>query len=87
MSAHEFGTTVDISHAGFAAPDSLPTGAWPELELPMLDSVGKEHTTVLQAALGRALLALKEQGVLVVMMENGQPVYHLTVARPLAGRG
>ena len=87
VSAHEFGTTVDISHAGFAAPDSLPAGAWPELELPMLDSVGKGHTTVLQAALGRALLALKEQGLLVVMMENGQPVYHLTVARPLAERG
>jgi hypothetical protein len=47
----------------------------------MLESVGKAHAKVLQAELGRAIVELRDDGALHVMMENQQPVYHMTVAR------
>ncbi len=79
VSAHEFGTTVDVSHERFAAPAGLAGG---EMEAEVLDSIGKEHAKVLQAELGRALAELRDAGALHVMMENKQPVYHMTLARP-----
>ncbi|WP_420125475.1 DUF5715 family protein [Longimicrobium sp.] len=92
-SAHQFGTTVDVSHERFAVPAgpraaagaaSAPVaGAW-ELEAEMLEQVGKEHARALQAELGRALTELREAGAVHVMMENKQPVYHFTLARPFA---
>ncbi len=51
----------------------------------MLDEVGKEHAKVLQAELGRAIAEMRTQGALHVMMENKQPVYHMTVARRFTG--
>jgi Family of unknown function (DUF5715) len=90
ISAHQFGTTVDVSHERFAVPAgpragsgaaSAPIeGAW-ELEAEMLEEVGKEHARALQAELGRALTELREAGAIHVMMENKQPVYHFTLAR------
>jgi hypothetical protein len=91
-SAHEFGTTVDVSHERFAVAAEAP-GAVPrapeerEMETEMLEEVGKEHSRALQAALGRAIASLRDEGALHVMMENRQPVYHMTVARPLATSG
>jgi hypothetical protein len=84
-SAHEFGTTVDVSHERFAvpAPAADATGAW-EMEAEVLEELGKENARVLQAELGRALAEMRDQGVLHVMMENKQPVYHFTLARPFA---
>jgi hypothetical protein len=41
----------------------------------------------LQALLGRALIALEDAGVLVTVMERGQPVFHTTAARRLAETG
>jgi hypothetical protein len=84
-SSHEFGTTVDVSHERFAAPapDAAKVG-W-ELEAEMLDEVGQEHAKVLQAELGRAIAEMRTQGALHVMMENKQPVYHMTVARRFTG--
>lgn len=81
-SAHEFGTTVDVSHERFAvpAPDRGVQG-W-EMEAEMLEEVGKDHARVLQAELGRALAELRDAGAVHVMMENRQPVYHFTLARP-----
>lgn len=76
VSAHEFGTTVDVSHERFAVPDST-SGA----ESEMLEELGKEHSRALQAELGRAILEFKERGALRVMMEDRQPVYHMTVAQ------
>ncbi|HEX2079594.1 MAG TPA: DUF5715 family protein [Longimicrobium sp.] len=80
-SAHEFGTTVDVSHERFAAPAPDPARMGWEMEAEMLDEVGKEHARVLQAELGRAIAEMRAQGALHVMMENKQPVYHMTVAR------
>jgi hypothetical protein len=87
-SAHEFGTTVDVSHERFAVP-APPAGAaaalW-EIEADTLEEVGKEHAKVLQAILGRAIAEMRDAGMLFVMMENKQPVYHMTLARPFTGR-
>jgi len=87
VSAHEFGTTVDVSHERFAVPaDPRPAGdAALEHEREMLEAVGKEHAKVLQAELGRAIAELRDQHALHVMMENMQPVYHMTVARRFPG--
>ena len=75
-SAHEFGTTVDVSHERFAVPADRVEG-----ETEMLETVGKEHAKVLQAELGRAIAGLRDERALHVMMENMQPVYHMTIAR------
>ncbi|HEV2149912.1 MAG TPA: DUF5715 family protein, partial [Longimicrobiaceae bacterium] len=89
-SAHEFGTTADVSHERFAVPAEAPAGAsrppaLREAEVEMLEEVGKEHSRVLQAELGRAIAAMRDEGALHVMMENRQPVYHMTVARRFPG--
>lgn len=93
-SAHQFGTTVDVSHERFAVPAgpragggaaAAPVaGAW-DLEAEMLEEVGKEHARALQAELGRALTELRSAGAIHVMMENKQPVYHFTLARRWTG--
>jgi hypothetical protein len=75
VSAHEYGTTLDVSHTKFAAPPG------PEAEAELLEDLGEANWRILQAELGRALLELRRDGLLMVMMENGQPVYHMTVAR------
>jgi hypothetical protein len=82
VSAHEFGTTIDVSHERFAVPATLEGG---EMEVELLEEVGKEHAKVLQAELGRAIAAMRDQRALHVMMEDQQPVYHMTVARPFTG--
>lgn len=92
VSAHEFGTTVDVSYARFAvpAPDPALAGVVPApilaMEAEMLEEVGKQQAQVLRAELGRAIADLRRAGALMVMMENGQPVYHMTVARQLSSR-
>jgi hypothetical protein len=88
VSAHEFGTTVDVSHERFAVP-AAPWVAHGDprlagLQVEMLEEVGREHSRVLQAELGRAIWEMRQDGALHVMMENAQPVYHMTVARRLA---
>jgi hypothetical protein len=90
VSAHEFGTTVDVSHERFG----LPAGPWaaageprvPELEAEALEAAEKEHGRILQAELGRAIRELRGEGALHVMMEDAQPVYHMTVARSSRAR-
>jgi hypothetical protein len=83
VSAHEFGTTIDVSHERFAVPAETPAPAPPgrEMEVEMLEEVGKEHARALQAELGRAIQDLRKHGALKVMMEDRQPVYHMTVAK------
>jgi hypothetical protein len=90
VSAHEFGTTLDVSHERFAVPaDAWPESAGgaaaaPEIErmrVRVLEEIGREHSRVLQAELGRAIIGMRDGGALLVMMEDRQPVYHMTVAR------
>lgn len=84
VSAHEFGTTLDVSHERFAVPAEpglLESPAAWRMEMEMLEEVGKENAKALQAELGRAISELRGRGALLVMMENAQPVYHMTMAR------
>ena len=88
-SAHQFATTVDVSHERFATPappppDSLTAedAAWMSaMEAGALEDVEEEHHRMLQAALGRAILQMRDESMLHVMMENLQPDYHMTRAR------
>ncbi len=50
-----------------------------------LDSVADKHSSALQAALGRVLITMRKEGMLLVMMERQQAVYHITVARRFRG--
>lgn len=43
------------------------------------------HERQLKALMGRVLIELEDEGTLIVVMERGQPVYHITVAENLAG--
>ncbi|HEX2191299.1 MAG TPA: DUF5715 family protein [Longimicrobiaceae bacterium] len=92
VSAHEFGTTLDVSHVRFAPPAAaalvVEVPSAPELtpqfrvvEATVLEEVGRERAVALQGELGRVLGEMREEGKLRVMMERRQPVYHMTVAR------
>jgi len=92
VSAHEFGTTLDVSHVRFTAPlaselrAEVPgspeeTQAFRAVEAAVLAELARLNAQALQAELGRAIAELREEGKLRVMMERRQPVYHMTVAR------
>ena len=92
VSAHEVGTSVDIARAHFSAPDisELPgnvasapslTPRLRQIEAAALDEAAEKHSSALQAALGRVLLQMREEGKLLVIMERRQAVYHITVAK------
>ncbi|PAP78080.1 DUF5715 family protein [Rubrivirga marina] len=51
-----------------------------------LDRLAADYPSRLTAALGRALIELEDEGVLAVVRERRQPVYHVTVARRLVPR-
>lgn len=92
VSAHEFGTTLDIARAHFSAPApdeiqrEIPSGpaVAPQVQqiaAAALDSLAVKHSSALQAALGRVLVDMRKEGNLLVMMERRQAVYHITLAR------
>lgn len=88
VSAHEFGTTVDVSYERFAVPAgprdtaaASPPVPW-EMEAAMLEQTAKANGRAIQALLGRSIAELRAEGALLVMMENGQTVFHFTVAKP-----
>ena len=89
-SAHEFGTTVDVAYRRFAAPFDA-TSVQADTINTMIDSVlvktAFNRGTELQAVLGRVIASMRSEGKLMVMMEKQQPVYHMTVARPLVSPG
>jgi hypothetical protein len=96
QSTHEYGTTLDVAYASFAAPAELrleldATGAdWlgPRLEqiaAAQLETVAARNSLELRAILGLVMLELQSEGVAMVTLERLQPVYHFTVARRLAG--
>jgi len=83
VSSHEFGTTMDVSHERFAVPAHLRTAGTgaEEMEADSLEAIGKENAKAMEAELGRAILEMRSEGLMYVMMENLQPVYHMTVRR------
>jgi hypothetical protein len=90
VSAHQFGTTLDVSHLRFAAPaNPLPDSGVAAASDPRvaqlyalaLDTVAVHNASALSAILGRVIQEMKSEGKLLVMMERQQAVYHMTVAR------
>jgi hypothetical protein len=95
VSAHEFGTTVDIPYTAFAPPAELPPalrvdgppGLQPYLERMAaltLESVSARKSRELQKVLGDVLREAQADGIVLVTFERFQPVFHVTVARALA---
>lgn len=95
-STHQYGTTVDVTYASFRAPMEpsiefdLEGALWLEGHLHRLEAMAVETgagrmSRELQAILGHVLREMQEEGMVMVTYEVLQPVYHMTVARPLAG--
>jgi hypothetical protein len=94
-SSHEFGTTFDLAYNAFApparsgppdgvrAPDLLAARLGRIDDL-LLEVVAARRSRELQAILGEALLELQREGSVMVTLEQQQPVFHMTVAAPLA---
>jgi hypothetical protein len=93
-STHQFGTTIDVAYSSFRAPQTpvldLDVGEAPWLEpyLRRMEALAAETGAArmsreLQAILGHVLLAMQNEGKVMVTMETLNPVYHMTVARRL----
>ena len=92
VSTHQYATTFDVAYSAFAAPaepfvdPSLPELPWLEPHLvwvagAVAETVAARRSRELMAILGRVLLALQNEGKVLVTLERLQPVYHMTVAR------
>ena len=95
VSSHEFGTTVDLSYAAFAPPAErppeilagVPAEFAPYVERFVdlaLESVSGRKSRELGAIFSRVLLEAQSEGLLLVIYERQQTVYHITVGRALA---
>jgi hypothetical protein len=92
VSAHEFGTTLDVAYRSFIPPAGEAAGTHPAHAAPaaalrdsLLAETAHQRSAELQAVLGRVLLEMRREGKLMVMMERQQTVYHMTVARRFPG--
>ncbi len=92
VSAHEFGTTLDIVvHIYDYVPrpeDALPGTPYPPLNerldlmrTRMYEALGMRYWRHLKGLLGRILIDLQREGLVMVTLERQQPVFHITVAR------
>jgi hypothetical protein len=87
VSAHEFGTTVDIAYRHYGPPDQDTIAGVPLIDgaRVLADSImietAHERAAELQAILGRVLRELRAEGRVLVRMERRQTVYHITAAR------
>lgn len=95
VSSHEFGTTVDLSYAAFAPPAERPPeilARVPDDLLPYverivdlaLESVSARKSRELGAIFSQVLLEAQSEGLVLVIYERQQTIYHLTVGRALA---
>jgi hypothetical protein len=93
-SAHEYGTTVDVSYRAFAAPaesglEWAPSEPWLEPYLRAVaegitERVAGRRSGELQTILGGVLRRMQDEGLVMVTLEEQQPVFHLTVADDLS---
>lgn len=95
VSSHEFGTTVDLSYSAFAPPAERPSEILagvpaefaPHVERMVdlaLESVSGRKSRELGAIFSRVLLEAQSEGLVLVIYERQQTVYHITVGRALA---
>lgn len=94
ISSHEFGTTVDLSYAAFAPPldrppellATVPAALAPHAERIVdlaLESVSARKSRELGAIFSRVLREAQAEGLVLVIYETQQTIYHITVARAL----
>ena len=92
VSSHEFGTTVDLSYAAFAPPAEVPRNLLagvpseltPHIERIVdlaFESVSARKSRELGAIFSQVLEEAQNEGLVLVIYERQQTVYHLTVAR------
>lgn len=92
VSSHEFGTTVDLSYAAFAPPaappEVIPASAPAEFRPHLtrlvdlaLESVSARKSRELGKIFSEVLAEAQDEGLVLVIYERQQTVYHLTVAR------
>lgn len=93
-STHEYGTTLDVVYASYAAPAESPRGALPadmvwlaphveRIAAALLETLAARNSRELQAILGHVMAEVQAEGMAMVTLERLQPVYHFTVARRL----
>ncbi len=96
VSSHEFGTTLDISYAAFAPPANLPpeaTEGVPENLAPYIsrladlafESVSGRKSRELGRIFSQVLREAQAEGLVLVIYERQQTVYHVTVGPALDG--
>jgi hypothetical protein len=91
-SSHEFGTTVDIHYARFsyAGTPDLPAAGFGVSNVLLRQLLREGYTRLtgahhdrLKGVLGRVLTELQAEGVLLVIYERLQPVFHVTLHAPV----
>jgi hypothetical protein len=94
-STHQFATTLDVLYSAYAPPaetlvePNIPEAPWLEPHLRSVaatraEAISGRYSRELQEILGRVLLEMQGEGMVMVTLERLQPVYHMTVARRLA---
>lgn len=97
VSAHEFGTTLDISYAAFAppleTPDEILAGVPPSLVPHVVllndlafESVSARKSRELGKIFSQVLVEAQSEGIVLVTYERQQTVYHVTVGSEVADR-
>ncbi len=95
VSTHEFGTTLDIvKHIYDYVPrrDDLSAGTdYPALnrrldamQTRMYAALGMRYWRHLEGLLGRVLIDLQNEGLVLVTLEREQPVFHITVGQRIS---
>lgn len=96
VSTHEYGTTFDLAYNGFTAPAQpalwLDAGdeTWLQPFLArhteaLIERAAGRRSHELKALLGKVLADMQSEGKVMVTLEERQPVFHMTVAKRLAG--
>lgn len=90
-SSHEFGTTFDVAYDGYAAPSDpdldlhFEAAPWLESRLQSitastLERVSGRRSRELKRILAHVLIEMQSEGKAMVLLEQLQPVFHMTVA-------
>jgi hypothetical protein len=94
VSSHEYGTTVDLSYAAFAPPANVPAeiieGVTDDFRPHIrriadlaFESVSARKSRELGRIFSQVLAEAQDEGIVLVIYERQQTVYHLTVGRAM----
>ena len=90
VSSHEFGATVDVSYAAFAPPVDPPVSVLEDVPVELrphlkrladlsMESVSARKSRELGAVFSQVLREAQDDGLVLVIYERQQTVYHLSV--------